>query len=99
MTRRTITRDMIEAALNKGWNATLTARHYGFHHKSIEAAADRFNIALPLGLSFAPPLPKPRPPVAGAEEVSDQPPKPPVFSASKDAIERALAKKTEQKRL
>lgn len=84
--RRAITRDMIEAALKKGWNVTQTSRHYGFHRKSIEQAAERFGIILPLGMTWAPP---PRPklqPVAASD--AD---KPKVrFSAGPAAIERAL---------
>lgn len=99
MAKRHITRDMIEAALKKGWNAAITARHYGFHRKSIDAAAERFGIALPLGVSWAPPPPKTKPLLVWTDEIKDAPQKKPVFSASKASIERALAKKAAEKRL
>lgn len=99
MPRRQITRDMIEAALNKGWNAAITARHYGFHRKSIDSAAERFGIALPLGVSWAPPPPKTKPLLVWTDEIKDHAQKKPKLSASKAAVERALAKKAAEKRL
>jgi hypothetical protein len=101
--RKKITVDMIEAALRKGWNANQTARHYGMHRKSIDAAAERFGIVLPLGMTWTPPQPKTKPLVVWTDEIKDKPAtKPatkPVFSASKASIERALAKKAQEKRL
>ena len=97
--RKKITVDMIEAALRKGWNANQTARHYGMHRKSIDAAAERFGIVLPLGMTWTPPQPKTKPLVVWTDEIKDKPSTKPVFSASKEAIERALKKKSEERRL
>ena len=59
MTRRTITRDMMEACLAKRWNAGQAAKHFGFHRKSIESACERFGIVLPL-MTFGKPLTAPQ---------------------------------------
>lgn len=96
--RKKITVDMIEAALRKGWNANQTARHYGMHRKSIDAAAERFGIVLPLGMTWAPPQPKTKPLVVWTDEIKNKPATKPVFSASKEAVERALAERALAKR-
>lgn len=43
-----ITIDMMKAANERGWSAGRTARHYGLHRKSVEAACERFGVVLPL---------------------------------------------------
>ena len=101
--RKKITVDMIEAALRKGWNANQTARHYGMHRKSIEAAADRFGIILPL-VSYSPMLANTFSPRALASASLSAPAAPQkksnaVWSASKASIERALEKMQRDKRL
>jgi len=100
--RKKITRDMIEACLAKGWAVSQAARHYGFHRKSIEAACERFGIALPMH-PFSPQLPSMRrkPMVVFENNIPDDPPKKQkaIWSASPAAIERALKKKEEEKRL
>ena len=100
--RKTITRDMIEACLAKGWSVSQAARHYGFHRKSIEAACERFGIALPMH-QFSPQMPsvRRRPIVVFEDNIPDTPPKKAkaIWSCSPAAIERALRKKEEEKRL
>jgi hypothetical protein len=94
--RKIITRDMIIAARDKGWSVSLTAAHYGMHRKSIDAACERFGIALPLS-KFAPTVPsktKPKP----DDRVSDKR-TPAIWSCSPGAIDRALAKIQKEKRL
>ncbi len=96
--RKTITRDMMEAALARRWNAGQTAAHFGFHRKSIESACERFGIVLPL-MTFGHPLTAPKQiwidKIGGETNV-----KPKVkLSASKAAVERALRKIEEGKRL
>ena len=100
--RKRITRDMIEACLAKGWAVSQAARHYGFHRKSIEDACERFGIALPMH-PFSPQLPSMRrkPMVVFEDNIPDDPPKKrkAIWSASPAAIERALRKKEQEKRL
>ena len=97
MTRRTITRDMMEAALAKRWNAGQAAKHFGFHRKSIEAACERFGIVLPL-MTFGKPITAPV--LVWVDKIDKETPTPKAkLSASKAAIERALKKKEESKRL
>jgi hypothetical protein len=86
---------MIEAARDKGWNATQTSRHYGMHRKSIDAAAERFGIMLPLGMTWAPP-PKPKHIVVWTDEIEDRPKV--KLSAGPAAIEKALAKLAAEKK-
>ncbi len=95
--RRIISRDMMEAARDKGWNATQTSRHYGFHRKSIEDACERFGIILPLGTTWAPP-PKPKPLVVWTDEVEPKTKEKVRLSAGSAAIERALAKLVAEKK-
>lgn len=94
MTRRTITRDMMEACLAKGWAVSQAARHYGFHPKSIDAACERFGIMLPMSI-FSPQIPAsvkvPRSEVPIPKKKSNA-----VWSASPAAIERALRKQREK---
>lgn len=99
--RKKITPDMIEAALRKGWNANQTARHYGMHRKSIEAAADRFGIALPL-VSYSQSLADTFSPRALASTTTPTAPKKKlnaVWSASPESVQRALEKLQREKRL
>lgn len=86
MRKRQITRDMIEAAREKGWSVSQTARHYGFHNSSIDAACQRFGIALPMH--------KYSPALRSSRAVGPQPSneKAKAWSSSPDAIRRALAK-------
>lgn len=95
--RRVITRDMMESALAKRWNAGQASKHFGFHRKSIEAACERFNIVLPL-MTFGKPLTAPE--RVWVDKIEPyQPPKKVKLSASKAAIDRALAKRAAEKRL
>lgn len=97
MTRRTITRDMMEACLAKRWNAGQASKHFGFHRKSIEAACERFGIVLPL-MTFGKPLTAPV--LVWVDKIDKETPTPKAkLSASKAAIERALAKRAAEKRL
>ena len=85
--RKIITRDMIIAARDKGWSVSLTAAHYSMHRSSIDAACERFGIALPLS-KYAPTMPsktKPKP----DEQVSEKR-TPALWSCSPAAIQRAL---------
>lgn len=82
--RLKFTPDMIRAAFDKGWNASQTARHYGTHPSSVSAAAARFGIALPVS-KYSPLNVSPR----GTPPSEDRAV---VFSASPDAIARALRK-------
>ncbi len=47
MTRRHITREMIEAAIANGWTQTKAARVYGFNRTSLYHAALRFCLEWP----------------------------------------------------
>ena len=95
--RRVITRDMMESALAKRWNAGQASKHFGFHRKSIEAACERFGIVLPL-MTFGKPLSAPE--RVWVDKIEPyQPPKKVKLSASKASVERALKKLEEQKRL
>lgn len=99
--RKRITVDMIEAAERKGWNAAQTARHYGMHRKSIEAAAERFGIFLPLGQSWSPQAQRRETlamQAAAKVEAEGRPVSAPVWSCSPAAIKRALAKLEAQKK-
>lgn len=82
--RKKITRDMIRSALDMGWSVSQTARHYGFHNSSIDAACQRFGIALPMH-KYSPALRSVR---AVGPKPSDVRVK--AFSAKPAAIERAL---------
>jgi hypothetical protein len=95
--RRVITRDMIQAAKDRGWHLTLTAEHYGMHRSSISAACERFGIVLPMH-QFSPQRVSPKSKVW--VDVIDGETKPKVkLSASKAAVERALDDIERQKRL
>lgn len=95
--RKRITRDMIEACLAKGWSVSQAAKHYGMHRSSIDAACERFNIVLPLH-PFSAQRVSPRSKVW--VDMIDREKRPKVkLSASPAAIERALRKKSEEKRL
>lgn len=88
--RLKFTPDMITAALEKGWTVSQTARHYGAHPSSVSHAAERFGIALPMS-KFSPQNASQR----HIKVVSDTRTK--VFSASPEAINRALRKLEEAK--
>lgn len=89
--KRMITKDMIEACLAKGWAVSQAARHYGFHPKSIDAACERFGIALPMHpLSPQMPSIRRRPIVVWEDNINDGERRELAFSASPAAIERAL---------
>lgn len=95
--RKHITRDMLIAAKEKGWHISLTAAHYGMHRSTISAACERFNVVLPLH-PFSAQRVSPRSKVW--VDMIDNGKKPKVkLSASPAAIERALRKKAEEKRL
>ena len=95
--RRVITRDMMESALAKRWNAGQAGKHFGFHRKSIEAACERFGIVLPL-MTFGKPITAPV--LVWVDKIDKEASEPRVkLSASKAAIERALAKRAAEKRL
>jgi hypothetical protein len=85
--RKIITRDMIIAARDKGWSVSLTAQHYGMHRSSIDAACERFGIALSLS-KYAPTVPSKTKPKVD-EQVSDKR-TPALWSCSPAAIQRAL---------
>jgi len=92
--RKFLTRDMLIAARDKGWSVSLTAAHYGMHRKSIDAACERFGIALPLH-KFSPTVPsktKPKPEDQGSDKRT-----PAIWSCSPAAVERALAKMKENR--
>lgn len=97
MTRRTISKDMMESALAKRWNAGQASKHFGFHRKSIEAACERFGIVLPL-MTFGKPITAPV--LVWVDKIDKETPTPKAkLSASKAAIDRALAKRAAEKRL
>lgn len=85
--RKIITMEMIEAARDRGMNVTQTARYYGFHRKSIDAACERFGIALPFSI-YSPQKPSPRKATLPMIKQKTKA----VWSASPAAINRALAK-------
>ena len=95
--RRVITRDMIQAAKDRGWHLTLTAEHYGMHRSSIAAACERFGIVLPMH-QFSPQRISQKSKVW--VDIIDGETKPKVkLSASPSAIQRALDDIERQKRL
>ena len=57
--RKFITKEMLEAARDKGMSNAQTARHYGMHASSIHAACERFGVMLPYA-KFAPVMPSKR---------------------------------------
>ena len=93
-----ITRDMITAAQEKGWNVTQTARHYGMHRTSISAACERFGIELSQS-KFSPDLPSTRSRFWKDIDIAPKPVKAAVWSCKPGAINRALAKLEAQKAL
>jgi hypothetical protein len=93
-----ITRDMITAAHEKGWNVTQTARHYGMHRTSISAACERFGIELSQS-KFSPDLPSTRSRFWKEVDAAPTPVKAAVWSCKPGAIERALARLEAQKAL
>jgi hypothetical protein len=95
--RRLITRDMIQAAKDRGWHLTLTAEHYGMHRSSIAAACERFGIVLPMH-PFSPQRISQKSKVW--IDIVDGETKPKVkLSASPAAVERTLQRLEREKRL
>ena len=95
--RKLITRDMMQAALVFRWSASQAAKHYGFSRNSVAAACERFNIVLPL-MTFGKPITAPV--LVWVDKIDSETPTPKAkLSASKAAIERALAKRAAEKRL
>lgn len=90
--RLKFTPDMIHAALEKGWTASQTARHYGTHPTSVSTAAARFGISLPMS-KFSPTNVSERHIALASDERTK------VFSASPGAIARALSKLEQVKHL
>ena len=95
--RRVITRDMIQAAKDKGWHLTLAAAHYNMHRSSIAAACERFGIALPMH-QFSPQRVSQKSRVW--VDIIDGETKPKIkLSASPAAIQRAIDDIEREKRL
>lgn len=92
--RRLITKDMLTAAKEKGWNVTQTANHYGMHRSSITAACERFNIVLALS-KFNPHMPSTK--SRFWKETDAKPKTKAIWSCKPGAIARAL-KEFENKR-
>ena len=87
--RKIITKEMLEAAKAHNMCISQTAKYYGFHHKSITSACERFGVTLPFSIHS--------PQKFGTKKMKPTPPAPkkkpaPVWSASPAAIQRALAK-------
>jgi hypothetical protein len=93
-----ITRDMITAAHEKGWNVTQTARHYGMHRTSISAACERFGIELSQS-KFSPDLPSTRSRFWQDADAASTKVKTAVWSCKPGAINRALEKLEAEKGL
>jgi hypothetical protein len=89
--RKNITREILEAAKAKGWDARATARHYGLHHRSVGVACERFGITLP-NAKVRPAAPQGRDPNLKelVDPVTLKPKRRPIWSASPEAIERAF---------
>lgn len=98
MPRPKITKDMIEYAQKRGWNRAQTAKNYGMHHTSINAACERFGIDLSLQKVQSAPLTYKQ--KIWQDSIPDSTPTDKVrWSASKSAVNRALAKLEERKKL
>jgi hypothetical protein len=91
---------MLEAALAKQWDPTTTSRHYGVHRTSVTAACERFGISLPMH-KFSPQAVSRRSPEwkETVDAMTLQPKTSPRWSCSPRAIERALEKIQNGKRL
>jgi hypothetical protein len=96
--KKRITRDMIQAAKEQGWNVTQTARHYGMHRTSIGAACERFGIELAQS-KFDPQMPSTTSRFWKENVEKPKPKTPAIWSCSPAAVERALAKMKHEKRL
>ena len=95
--RRHITKDMIQAAKDKGWHLTLAAAHLEMHRSSVAAACERFGIVLPMH-QFSPQRVSKKSKVW--VDVIDGETKPKIkLSASPAAIQRAIDDIERQKRL
>ena len=84
--------DMMKAASERNWTVTKTARYYGLHRKSVDAACERFGVVLPLhdapffgdyGVLQDTKVPK----VRATKKPSNA-----VWSCSEAAVKRALEK-------
>ena len=95
--RRMVTKEMLLECKEQGLYIAKAARHLGLHKSTVAAACDRFNIVLPLHL-FSAQRVSPRSKVWVDMIDNDKRPKV-KLSASPAAIERALRKKSEEKRL
>lgn len=93
-----VTRDMLESAKEKGWNVTMTARHYGMHRTSIGAACERFGIELAQS-KFSPDLPSTRSRFWRDTVEQPKPKSQAVWSCKPGAIARALARLEAEKAL
>lgn len=84
--------DMMKAACERNWTASKTAKYYGLHRKSVDAACERFGVVLPLhgapffgdyGVLQEAKVPK----VRATKKPSNA-----VWSCSEAAVKRALEK-------
>lgn len=84
--KRTITKDMLQAAADKGWNQLQTSKHYGFSHSSIRNACERHGVNLQYSKFSR---------FREDERPVHKPTK--AFSASPQAVEKALANMLREK--
>jgi hypothetical protein len=90
--RKIITRDMITAAKEMGWNITQTSNHYEMHRTSISKACERFGIELAQS-KFDPQIPSTRSKFWKETVEKPKPKTQAIWSCSPAAIKRALAKR------
>lgn len=96
--RKRITPDMLQAAKEKGWNVTQTARHYGMHRSSISGACERFNIELTQS-KFDPQMPSTRSKFWKETVENPKPKTAAIWSCSPAAVERTLRRLEREKQL
>lgn len=96
--KKFITRDMIIAARDKGWGIRETSDHYGMHRSSVASACERFGIELARS-KFDPQMPSTRSKFWQETVEKPKPKTPAIWSCSPAAVERALAKLKQEKRL
>lgn len=96
--RKRITPDMLEAAKEKGWNITQTARHYGMHRTSIGAACERFGIELAQS-KFNPQMPSTRSRFWKDVVESPKPKTKAIFSCNPAAVDKALKEHEKKKKM
>lgn len=92
MARKTISKDMLVAAQERGWTVSQAARQFSFPQSSIEAACDRFGVYL----TYSSPVLTRSVRSAAAEPDNI---KVKTFSASAASIEKALAEMARKKKL